>query len=274
MHTSIEIKTLTDTPQEEIYQAFTEAFRNYVIPITFNQEATLGRWDLAGVRYDLSFGAFHGPHLVAFVLHTSSGNTLYNFGTGVIPEYRGRHLIEALYKHIDQVPDYEKYVLEVIRENYKAHELYKKMGFIEMRKLHSFQGELTIQVEEDKGGSYSILPVQYNEEHLRLRLFEPTFENSSKTTLQNPQFYELHEIRENSSLKAYAIYCPTQLALKEIGVSNNLEESLDQLFIKMKLNQVKLRIMNIDEGAQFFQEYLMTRGLVKLVSQYEMIRTR
>jgi ribosomal protein S18 acetylase RimI-like enzyme len=272
MNMTIEIRRLTETSKEEIYQAFTEAFQNYVIPIVFNQEATLARWELAGVRYDLSFGAFIDSRLVAFVLHTSSDKTLYNFGTGVVPEYRGRHLIELIYQQIEKIPDFNSYLLEVIQENTKAYHLYKKLGFIESRKLHSHQGQLTIEVPEDTALNYSILKLAYDDELSKIQLYNPSFENAKVTTLKNPEFYERHEIRDDSELLAYAIYCPTQLGLKEVGAKDDYEKNLDRLFLKMKLNHERLRIMNIDEKAQSFHQYLTTRGLFKFVTQYEMIK--
>lgn len=272
---TIEIKRLDQTTRLEIYEAFAKAFANYVIPVEFNQAATLQRLEIAGVRDDLSYGVFDNSNLVAFILQTSCHDILYNFGTGVIPSHRGQHLIELLYSSIEnELPQFNKYTLEVIKENTKAHNLYLKLGFEKTRELLSFNGTLKIDSREENVFNYHVLPLNYTEEMASISLFPPSLEHSSCTTLKCKEVYEVHELRYGPELMAYAVFNPKQTGLKEIGAKHPIDLNLDQLFLKMKLNQENLRVMNIDEKARDFIFYLESKGLKKFITQYEMYRKR
>jgi GNAT superfamily N-acetyltransferase len=272
MATPLEIRNLENIPKATLFEAFTLAFEDYLTPISFDLQSTLYRWDLAGISEKHSFGVFEDSRLIAFVLQSSHDKTLYNFCTGVNPKYRGRHLIKAIYEKIDALEGIDLHILEVIKENEKALNLYKKLGFKEVRILNSYQGQFLINQFENSVISYEILPLIYTDEMLQLSLLKPAFENSSATCLKRPHSYEVHQIRKEGKLLAWSVYNPLQLSLKEIGAINGSGEYLDQLFLRMKLNNENLRVMNIDERASSIIKYFETRGLKKFISQYEMTR--
>jgi GNAT superfamily N-acetyltransferase len=267
-----EIRNLENTPREAMFEAFTHAFEDYLTPISFDLQSTLYRWELAGISEKHSFGVFEDTRLIAFVLHSFNGRTLYNFCTGVNPKYRGRHLIESIYEKIDALEKIDQHILEVIQGNYKAHNLYKKLGFRETRILNSYEGQLGIDIKESSEITYEISSLKYTDEMLRLKLYKTAFENSSGTCLKRPDSYEVHQIRKDGKLLAWTVYNPLQISLKEIGVENGNEDYLDQLLLKMKLNNERMRIMNIEEKASSLNGYFETRGFKKFISQYEMTR--
>lgn len=267
----MEIRTLEHSPLKDIYECFTDAFANYVIPLQFDEEMTMERWKLADVDYRLSYGAFEGDHLVAFIIHLKTSEELFNFGTGVIPTHRGQRLVEKMYQQIE-ADHAGTYSLEVIKENTKALKIYQHLGFKIKRDLISVQGVLNINTALDKHFHYDIRPLVYAEEMAKIRLYLPSVENSSDILTRYSDQYELHELRLDKKLMAYAVYYPKTGSIKEVGALSPIEENLDQLFLQMKLNGEKLRVMNIDGKAIGLISYFCDRDVNIFVSQYEMIK--
>lgn len=265
----MEIKTLSGTTKEEIFEAFKKAFENYVIPLDFDEESTYRRWDVSEVNYDLSYGVYESSQLVAFILHTTYGINLFNFATGVIPSHRGKHLIEQISNEVSRnVKGFKIYSLEVIKENLKAIQLYKKLGFLIEREMISMKGKLIIGELLDKNFDYQIKTVSYNDEQMTIQMSRPSMENSSACLMNNPTLHELHELRDNGELLAYAIYTPMTMSLREMGAIDI--KFLDQLFLQMKINEQNLRIMNIDSSSQTLLHYFEERGINRFVTQYAM----
>ena len=264
----MEIKTLDKVAEVRIYEAFKLAFENYVIPITFDEEQTLRRWKTAGVSFEISYGAFDQGELVGIILQTQgSPETLFNFTTGVIPSHRGRGLVKRIYEKIwlDH-PDVTRYRLEVITENITALSLYKKLGFRLDRELHSYKGPLELPSRLSQK-IYDVRPLSYPGELESIRLHRPASEDAPPSLLGFPHLHELHTLREGDELRAYAIFTPSQNAIREVGTLH--EEQLDELFLRMKLQGESLRFMNIDATSSL-NTYLAKRKLNRIVSQYEM----
>src|SRR3989344_1455706 len=267
------IRALTGTSWETIYVSFAEAFENYVIPMTFNKETTLNRWEISSLDLDLSYGAFDQGKLVAFVLHIAGEEELYNLLIGVIPSHRGQHLIEKIYEKIEKELPHKRSSLEVIRENRKALKLYEKLGFKIKRELLSFKGVLQIPKTEFPG-DYVIGPLSYSHEMSRIKLNSPAFENSQACLSQHPEFHECHCLIKDERMLAYIIFTPQLNSIREIGALPPVEKYLDPLLTKMKLNGEDLRMMNIDAESRELQFYLQQRGLELFVTQLEMTKLR
>jgi hypothetical protein len=182
---------------------------------------------------------------------------------GVIPEYRGKHLIS---KMLEQMPrDVDYFQLEVIRDNHRAIRLYEKLGYRVTRRLHCYEGELKLPSLKSPI-AYDILAYQ-GERFISLQLFRPSCE--IRHFLHSwSSLCETHVLRDHNEVVAYAHYAPSTLSLLEIG-SKGIEE-LDWLLMSMKLNHEKLYLMNIDSDSSFLPAYLRDRGLKCSIRQFEM----
>jgi GNAT superfamily N-acetyltransferase len=266
----MKIKSLSSVTSHEIFSAFHEAFKNYIIPLVIEKDSTLQRWNQAGVNYNFSYGVTDNTELVAFILHAAYGETLFNFATGVVPSHRGQHLIEKIYEQVQvDIKGFKTYSLDVICENEKALRLYQKIGFHIIRTHQSLRGQIHIDSLLDSTLTYDILPLNYSQEMKDLRLARPGFENSPDALLLNAYLHEVHELRKDGELRAYAVFTPSTLSLREIGAKGDLK-ILDQLFLNMKLNGEALKIMNIDLECQDLVIYFKNRNLLVFVNQYEM----
>jgi GNAT superfamily N-acetyltransferase len=261
----MEIKNLGLTNIESIFRCFCKVFLNYLVPVSTNYEETSVRWKNAGVDLSISYGAFQEKDLVAFVLNSKNKNTIHHFVLGVTPEFRGQGLISKI---LTQIPFENKiFRLEVISENHKALRLYEKLGYQITRSLECFEGILTLP-NLKSSWNYDVLPFQ-GDRFLPLRLYRPSFEMTN-IPLVSPILCETHVLKDREETLAYAHFLPSSLLLLEVG-SKGINE-LDCLFMKMKLHQQKIYLMNIDLSAEFFRDYLLKRGLKNSVRQFEMQR--
>ncbi len=269
----MDIRTLAGTEIQDVYACFCEAFKNYVIPLNFDEEMTYRRWEIASVDFELSYGVFHHEKLVAFILNSHAQKILNHFAIGVVPDYRGRHLVHQILQqmHVDR-DDFISSTLEVIKENTKAVDLYQKLNFSIERELVSMMGNFQHKGPLKPAFSYKQVPLHYHPELKNLRRGTPSFENSSLTTLQKPLMHEQHELWDQGKLIAYAIFTPTMMSLKEFGFANQRIENLSELFYQMKLDGKHLRVMNLEGSDETIQTYFSERGVKKFVTQFEMIK--
>ncbi|MFP5384933.1 MAG: GNAT family N-acetyltransferase [Bacteriovoracia bacterium] len=267
------IKNLLQTTPSEIYGAFTLAFKNYVVPIEFQEASTYRRWEEAGVDFAFSYGAFDGDQLVAFILQVPNGRILHNFGTGVIPSHRGRHLIEKIYERIirESSDSFNSFTLEVIKENTKALNLYLKLGFKIKRELVCFKGNLFLEEEIDPDVAYEIHPLSEVDSLPGFNTYPPATENSLTILKKNPQLHELHLLKRKDDILAWAYYSPSSLTLRDMGATEPSGKNLEQLLYLMKLQSEAMRVMNIESASPLIP-FFEARGLVNFVTQYEMSR--
>jgi ribosomal protein S18 acetylase RimI-like enzyme len=104
------------------------------------------RLERDGVRLEASAGAFDRSQMVGFYMNAfgewQRKRTAYDAGTGVVPAYRRQGVAEELFAFM--VPrlkevSVEQYLLEVLTDNHRAVELYRKLGFAETRRLAVFR---------------------------------------------------------------------------------------------------------------------------------------
>ena len=258
----MKIKSLNTVPAESVLSAYQSAFGDETEPAL-----TFLRWEMAGVDLHQSVGAFDEDKLVAFILNSKTGDTLFHFSIGVIPEYRGHHLLEQLFRAIP--PSYDHYQLQVLKDNVRALSIYQKEGFEISRELISLEGILEIpQPKNDI--HYVVKNYEPHPRHDHIRLTRPSFESSMEILKSSQRWHETHEIYSGEKLMAYAHFTPISLTIREVGAIEPVERHLDQLFYRMKLHHEFIRVLDLD--SKVFISYLETRGLKKMAREYEMIR--
>ena len=117
------------------FSVFTEAFSDYMVPINMSLERFTGNMRRNGYDGRVSAGAFSDGKLVGFIMSGRRVNngimSAYDMGTGVIPGYRSRGIAGNMIDHLKCLLDQEgvsRYVLEVIRDNERALNLYRRKG--------------------------------------------------------------------------------------------------------------------------------------------------
>lgn len=112
---------------------------------------TVGPYSIDMLRYalsesgDMAFKIEDGDRIIAYIMACRvSDNSLDIESVAVDPEYRGRGLAKALFKHIEDIAKqrgYERIELEVREHNLEAIGLYEKLGFKKTEFLKNYYME-------------------------------------------------------------------------------------------------------------------------------------
>jgi ribosomal protein S18 acetylase RimI-like enzyme len=260
------IRTLTHDDFESLFAAFRAAFSDYVVPFQPTREQLMEMFTRRGWVPSLSVGAFDGNAMVAFTVNAVDHTTAYDSGTGVVPTHRRQGLARALMlKSFEVLGGCDSYVLEVLDDNPRAIELYRGLGFREVRGLQSwtYEAQRPTGSEAHRGGALPVSLCAYE-------TVSPSWQNSdaSIARAQDP-----HVVLGDEH--GFAIVFPGNGDLARLAVR---PESRRQGHGTRLLNAAAgvagkpLRIINVDERDAGIATFLEHVGARKLVRQLEMIR--
>lgn len=266
------IRNLKGIPLGNIVDCLTTAFEGYFVQMPSDVDYWRTRYQGARVDWELSFGAFHDDQLVGFIIngvdYMEEVLTAFNTGTGVIPEFRGKQIVDRLYAFA--FPFFEergikKCALEVIQENARAIKVYERIGFSIKRNLLSFKG--TLINKPQLAAQIQAVPFQTILSGLSDHsLYSWDFTNEALLLLDDN----------------YTSYLVTNASNQPIGYfilnpSNNMIAQLEcsKKDIPTVLNGVRqvtpsIRMVNVDDGRTALIENLVTCGLENTINQFEM----
>ncbi|MBQ6997785.1 MAG: GNAT family N-acetyltransferase [Oscillospiraceae bacterium] len=253
----------------QLAQCLNLAFSDYEQPISFTPESLQYYLTASAVDLSLSFGAFCGEELVAVILNSGgvykNENVVFDAGTGVIPDHRGKKVFSALFDYTCarlQSRGIAKYYLEALQSNHHAVSIYSKKGFCVSR-------EYSVLVASGAGeGSDRVAVAPY----LEFLAFEtrysvaPSFEHTAHTIGRNPRLYEVRYLQD----KAYCIYAKRHGAIVQLHY-NDLE-ALKEVVSALVAQYPTLMAKNVDCGCEAVIQMLLSLGFAEVTKQYEMVR--
>lgn len=269
----MKVKSLSSISFDEVLNCFLAAFENYYVKMPTDKSYYKERWKAAKVDFKLSYGMFDKDKLIGFIIHAidnRSGTSIaFNTGTGVIPEYRGKRIVKAIYDYAlkDLVQNgIEKSMLEVITKNEKAIRAYKGVGFEICKKYRCYTG--TIKTESDA----------------EFELKEVKFKNVDWDNLPNQQFYSwdfqketvkegnyvFYQVMNNKIPESFFIINPKNKSLAQFDVLRTNNRGWNRLFSAIRQVSDNVRIINVDERLTEKINNILLVGLENTVNQYEM----
>lgn len=265
----MEIKNLTSIPVEEVIACFLTAFENYFVKLPVDINYWRNRFITARVDWQLSFGMFDGEQLVGFIINGIDNHdgklTAYNTGTGILPKYRGKAIVDQLYAHaIPQLKKrgVEKCLLEVICENQRAIKVYERIGFRTSRELSSFRGTLP----ENPSGKR--LQKCHFSEALELGLYRPqhySWDNSAEAVKISVNV-KTYCYRPEDSPKAYLVI-DTAGNIMQLETKN--ENYMDLLTAAGAIAR-EVQLKNVNQDRRGLIETLENLHFFNTINQYEM----
>lgn len=274
----MKLGTLQQSSTEEIRQSFNKAFEEYFVPIYLSAEQMAQKLMVEGYDASISPAVFSAHKPAGFILHGAGTYrgipTAYNSGTGVLPAYRGQHLVQAMYEYILPIlkeRGFQKSLLEVIQENIKAKRCYEAVGFRVVRELLSYKAQvaqplLHKDVQEIKTPNWPLLASYWNR--------EPSWQHSLQCLQRASDSYKIWGIFKDSELVAYAVINPLTNRVPSFAVApawrnqknaTKLFQHLQQLYSSMPLT-----VINVDGQDDISNGFLKSLGLTPLVAQFEM----
>ncbi len=281
------IKSLTGVGINEIHHAFKEAFCDYAEPLSLSRDQLNQMITRRGYQAALSFGAYAEDKIVGFTLNGSgiwnNQQTAYDTATGVVKSHRQQGVASRIFEvSLPVLSEHgiSQYLLEVIKVNAKAIDLYKKMGFEITREfdywvspVEQLQGH---SISTDAG--FSVVSVnnpnwnQYQE----FWDFQPSWQNSVDSISRKLDRFLCLEVLEKDRVVAYGIMEQGTGDLPQLAVHPDYRrKGLGTELVNCLLGAAKpehLKVINTSTESLPMKSFLQYLGLNPGYGQFEMIR--
>ncbi|OCA75385.1 GNAT family N-acetyltransferase [Chryseobacterium arthrosphaerae] len=281
---TIEFKTLSNTSVEDVLSVFNHSFSDYIVPFHLSEEQLMTKIVAEKIDFEISVGAFENDKLVGFILQAektgNGGKTIYNGGTGVVPESRGKGLVRKMYDFIIPIlkeRNADTLLLEVIEGNNAAIRAYENLGFHKVRRLLCFNGNINPAEGNTEISVRDMKDFQWD----RLSAFwdiEPSWQGSVFVLDPMPESYITLGAYADEKLVGYIIYGPAAKKVYQVAVDKEYRKQGigTKLFnaIREKNNGETISLNNVDDISEDSAAFLSkTVGLKNPVSQFEMKRS-
>lgn len=281
----VSIKQLSDISIEVIYEAFVNAFADYVEPFNLTFQQLKYMIERRGCNLSLSFGAFNGDELVGFTLNGigdwNGVLTAYDTGTGITKKFRKKGIATKMFNEslpVLREHNISQYLLEVIRPNTSAFDLYKKAGFKVSREFDyyvSTKDKLQIKanmlkkefsIKEIVNPNWDLLKTFWD--------FAPSWQNSIDSINRKSDYFNIMGIFENDTIVGYGIIEKTTGDIPQLGIANKyrkkgLATALVRHLIELSEGN-EIKIINTDATYEPFKEFAGSINLPPGFGQYEM----
>lgn len=281
----IEIRSLENTSLEQLHSAFNKAFEDYAESTQKTIEDLQYMLQRRGYSPLLSFGAFDNDELVSFTLNGAGEwnglPTAYDTGTGTVKAYRNQGLASGILK--ETIPALQKhnisqYLLEVIRVNMKAADMYRKIGFEVSRELDYYiLAKSKIDLPE-YGTDFEIREVHDEDWDLFRNFwdFEPSWQNSIDAIKRKREHFKILAAYDGDKTAGYGIVEPhtgdiPQLAVAKEYRRHKVAHALMNEMVSC-ISAPVVKVINSDASYAPFRRMMHSMNIIPGFGQYEMIR--
>jgi ribosomal protein S18 acetylase RimI-like enzyme len=273
----MEIKTLESLPLPSIAKTFNEAFSDYNIPISYTDENFENKILSEGIDLKYSPGAFVNGELVGFILHgldkIKGQLKVFNAGTGVVPEYRGKRILDKLYDFMSPIlaeKGYYHHQLEVLESNSKAEKIYVAKGFTRTRKVTAFKG-VVAPVDNRNVSIKEVTTLNWPEAESFWNM-QPTWQNYTQCILRAPSLHKIFVAEVDGTFAGYAVADSTNGRLKQFAVKGEFRRRGigKALFTHAANEKGEVSFINFDESDKQSLAFFESVGLKPIISLYEM----
>ncbi len=281
---AISIRTLQDTPREEIIQVFNRAFADYRIKMRLNTDMLAQKMQVEQIHPGFSAGVFVQDRLVGLMLHAidAVGEELwtYNGGTGVVPEWRGHHFSEQMYAYLlDYFRDnnVSHCWLEVMDTNTRALHVYQKLGFEVQRALECFSGVIHFPKLPalPLGLELAVVAPEDWEQFASCRDYLPTWQNSTRVILRAQPDFSAIGLYQDEKLLGYILGNAKTGRIAQFGIHPGHRRcGLGTLLFAYfsRLGNPRMSIINVDKSNLPTLAFLQKLGFQTYVNQVEMLK--
>lgn len=276
----MQITNLTNTNFQSIVDCFNAAFANYFVTIHATNDYLKRRWKGARIDPALSFGVFDEGKLVAFMfigVDTHYGKlTAHNDGTGVIPAYRGRRLVDKMYEQA--IPKFiakgiTQCSLEVIQENARAIKVYERLGFKKIRGVNCYGGVI-INKNTAIPTNLSIQKTAQPKWDLYEQCFDfvPCWNNSLAWVKAIQDTFDIVELYDNGVFAGFAAVDDSgSLPIFGIHPTFRRRKYGQNLIAYLAQTTPSLRTNNVADTAIGTLQFLEKIGMKNSINQHEML---
>jgi ribosomal protein S18 acetylase RimI-like enzyme len=268
----------------QLYDAFVEAFTDYVVPFALTEVQFRNHINVTAVDLERTAGCFDGEKLVGFSLNGfgfwNGKATVYDAGTGVLPSHRRLGLSEAMFEMM--LPAFtadgiEQCVLEVVTTNTGAINLYEKLGFYSLRKLALLQCDSPIIGTPDAG--IDIREMREPDWNLLTTFWDgqPSWQNSIEAISRSLKLKRFLGAFVDENCVGYVVFSSKYGRVAQIAVSSayrnrGIGTALVRAMQDETAEGFSLQVINIDKSLSEAMNFFRKRGFYTRISQFEMVK--
>lgn len=277
-------KSLKNVGVEVLHKAFVEAFSDYQVKIDLPLWKFKQMLKRRGYVPEKSMGVFKDEALVGFILNGyrewNGKPTVYDVGTGVIPDYRKQGLTTNIFQKVSEMlrnEGVEQYLLEVMQQNTAAYELYRKKGFEITRSFSCYKKEKS---DSKPQNAFKVENVDGFTAVLWDRLkefwdFNPSWQNSIESVCALSGEFSYSVVYLDDEIVGYGIIEKKTGDIPQIAVDRRYRRKGIAGSIMSELvnntDASRVSVLNVDEDSKAVKAFLSAYGFEQYVDQYEMI---
>lgn len=280
----INYMSLENISVEEVYDTFIKAFSDYQVKVYDSLDNFIHRLNSEGYNGKASIGSFESGRLVGFMLNGirkwNGQITAYDMGTGIIKQYRNKGLTTNMFSKVkSNLMDMgvNQYLLEVIKNNEPAFNLYKKQGFEISREFNCFNLEKN---NFKSKMNYKIKIIDEFDEDIWAKCMtfwdcKPSWQNSIQSIQEAKDSFYYCLASDNEDIVGYGIINKANGNIPQLAVDKNYrKQQIGKSIVTKMINlsdSNKISIINVDKDCQSINNFLTDNLFEKFVDQYEMI---
>jgi len=282
----MEIKNLTRTDPDILWNGFSRAFADYEVKISKDQFMALIR--RRGFDPEVSFAAFEDEdNIVAFTFNgTGTFNgipTAYDTGTGTIKEYRGKGLATKIFEY--SLPflkerNLHQYLLEVLQHNTAAVSVYRKLGFEVTREFNYFvqRGAEVQPGQKPAATRYSVRQIDPVPAAATQGFADssPSWQNSLESVSRVPDHFLSMGAFDGEKMAGYIIIEPASGDIPQFAVEQEYRrKGVGTLLVReaLRMNRSEIiKLVNADIRCESITGFLGAKNIPVTGRQFEMIR--
>ena len=279
----ITYRLLSAADSAKLFECFLEAFSDYQVDMRVSREEFEQRLVRDGVRLEISAGAFDENRMVGFYMNAlgewRGKPAAYDAGTGVIPAYRRQGIAEELFAFLTprlKEASVEQYLLEVLTGNERAVALYRKLGFVDTRRLAVFRRSVPLFSEAE--------PEIHRVDEPDWKLFksfwdgDPSWQNSIDAVerVANDRVVVCAYVDE--TCVGYGVAFKPWASLMQLAVAAaHRRKGFGSRILSTLQREVSetdsLKVSNIDERLKGALGFYEANGFKMVLEQFEMVKT-
>lgn len=277
---------LDDSYFNDLYEAFTSAFSDYVFPFALTETQFRNHIILNGVDLCRTVACVEGDGIIGFSLNGfgewEGKVTAYDAGTGVIPEARRQGISDAMFEMMTPIfkeKGVEQFLLEVITSNHGAISLYEKLGFQTNRELGLLQCDGPIRRSAPTPQNIEIIQMA-DPDWQHLATFwdgKPSWQNSVAAIKRSVLMKRIWGAFDGEQCVGYIVFSANfgrvaQIAVDKKHRNRGIGTALVNKMQELTADGYSLQVVNIDKSVKSAMEFFLNRGFYDRLSQYEMLK--
>lgn len=279
------IRNLEHIDFDTLFRGFENAFSDY--EIRFNKEEIRSMLLRRGYEPRLSFAAFVNNEIVAFTLNGigqfNGISTAYDTGTGTVADFRRQGIPGKLFTHslpFLKEAGIRQYLLEVLQNNHKAINVYRKMGFATTREFDCFRRKIAEIRKPDSIKPDAALRIEtIDADAVRGAMsfcdFTPSWQNSLESVERGNRELTFIGAIHSDRLAGYCVFDPTTGDLTQIAVDRDFRHKGIATLLLHKASTIMttdfIKVLNIPADDISLHSFLDERNIPIINRQFEMI---